>query len=189
MILSWIKSHRRAALIVGATLLLPLYVFLLLLGKTLTLRAEFVDQIEAIEPRVARMQGLIEKEDALKEALSGVRSVMNNHVYRASADAEAVAASLQAEARRILANAGMEVTNSQVLPIRKRDSFDYIGVKLVARGSLTQLDQSLAQLANFKPVIFVEAIDAFPNKRRGRNSEEEQVLTVSLEILSLRLAS
>ena len=54
---------------------------------------------------------------------------------------------------------------------------------------MAQLDQSLSELADFRPVIFVESIDAFPNRRRGRNVEEEQVLTVSLELLSLRLAS
>jgi general secretion pathway protein M len=185
----WIKSHRRSALIVGFTLVVPTYVFFLLLGNALSLRAQIGDQINGIEPRVARMLGLIEKEEALRSSLSGVRSIMNDHVYRKATDAEGVAASLQAEARRIVASSGMEVTNSQVLPIRKREMFDYIAIKLVARGTLNQLDESLAELANFRPVIFVESIDAFPNRRRGRDSEEEQVLTVSLELLSLRAAS
>ena len=185
----WVKSHRRSATIVGLSLLLPAYLFLALLGKALTLRGDYVGQIDAIEPRVARMQGLIDKEDSLRKSLSSVRTVMNDHVYRQATDAEGVAASLQAEARRIVSSTGMEVTNSQVLPIRKRDMFDYISVKLVARGTMAQLDQSLSELADFRPVIFVESIDAFPNRRRGRNVEEEQVLTVSLELLSLRLAS
>ena len=61
------------------------------------------------------MQGLIDKEDSLRKSLSSVRTVMNDHVYRKATDAEGVAASLQAEARRIVSSTGMEVTNSQVL--------------------------------------------------------------------------
>lgn len=187
--LAWLKSHRRSAVVVGSTLLIPAYFFLLLLGKALAHRADLGESISRIEPRVARMQGLIEREDALQAAVSEVRSVMSDHVYRRASDGESVAASLQADTRRIVGASGMEVTNSQVLPIRRRDDFDYIGVKLVARGTLTQLDQSLAELARFRPVIYVEAIDVFPNRRRGRGEEEEQVLTVAFELLSLRFAS
>lgn len=182
----WIKTHRRSAILVGVSLLVPAYLFLLVLGKTLTVRAGYQDQIDTIEPRIARMQGLVEKEDALRDALSGVQNVMNDHIYPQSSDAAAVSASLQAEARRILGQSGMEVTNSQVLPVRKRDTFDYVSVKVVARGELEQLDQSLADLARFRPVIFIESFDAFPNRKRRTADDEEQTLTVTMQLLSLR---
>lgn len=182
----WIKTHRRSAILVGVSLLVPAYLFLLVLGKTLTVRAGYQDQIDSIEPRIARMQGLVEKEDALRAALSGVQNVMNDHIYPQSSDAAAVSASLQAEARRILGQSGMEVTNSQVLPVRKRDTFDYVSVKVVARGELEQLDQSLAELARFRPVIFIESFDAFPNRKRRTADDEEQTLTVTMQLLSLR---
>lgn len=182
----WIKTHRRSAILVGVSLLVPIYLFLLVLGKTLTVRAGYQDQIDTIEPRIARMQGLVEKEDALRDALSGVQNVMNDHIYPQSSDAAAVSASLQAEARRILGQSGMEVTNSQVLPVRKRDTFDYVSVKVVARGELEQLDQSLATLARFRPVIFIESFDTFPNRKRRKADNEEQTLTVTMQLLSLR---
>jgi len=56
----------------------------------------------------------------------------------------------------------------------------------VARGTLVQLDQSLSELARFRPVLFVEALDTFPNRRRRKQEQETQVLTVSLQLLSLR---
>ena len=187
--IGWIKSHRRSAVIVLGTLLLPGYVFLSLLLSILTARADYAEQVDSIEPRLARMQGLIVEEETLRAALADVRSITNNDVYRKATDAEAVAASLQAEARRIMSGAGMAVTNSQVLPVRKRAKFDYVSVKVVAQGTLEELEESLGALARFRPVVFVEAIDAFPNRRRGRDAEEEQRLTVSLELLSLRIAS
>lgn len=182
----WIKTHRRSAMLVGITLAVPAYLFLLVLGQTLSVRAGYQDQIDTIEPRIARMQGLVEKEEALREALSGVNNVMNDHIYLETTDAAAVSASLQAEARRILGQSGMEVTNSQVLPVRKRDTFDYVSVKVVARGGLDQLDQSLADLARFRPVIFIESLDAFPNRKRRASDSEEQTLTVTMQLLSLR---
>ena len=77
----WIKTHRRSAMLVGITLAVPAYLFLLVLGQTLSVRAGYQDQIDTIEPRIARMQGLVEKEEALREALSGVNNVMNDHIY------------------------------------------------------------------------------------------------------------
>jgi general secretion pathway protein M len=112
-------------------------------------------------------------------------SVINDNVYPESTSSAAVAASLQAEARRILADAGMDVTNSQVLPARKRDGFDYVAVKVVSRGTLSALEESLGAFARFRPVILIESIDAFPNRQRNA---DVQVLTVSLDLLSLRMA-
>ncbi len=184
--MSWIKHHRRSAILVGLTLLLPVYLFLSVLGAMLTARADYQGQIDAIEPRLARMQGLVAKEDALRESLAGVNTLVSDHIYPNSTAAAGVAASLQAEGRRILSDVGMDVTNSQVLRPRKRDQFDYVSVKIVARGTLEQLDQGLAEFATFRPVVFVESLDAFPNRRRRKNDDEAQTLTVSLQLLSLR---
>ena len=185
----WVKSHRRSAVIVLGSLLVPLYIFMAMLFNVLATRSDYAQQIDSIEPRLARMQGLIVEEDTLKAALADVRTITNDHVYRKATDAEAVAASIQAEVRGIMSNAGMAVTNSQVLPVRKREKFDYIAVKVVAQGTLEQLEGSLAAISRFRPVVFVETLDAFPNRRRGRDAEDDQVLTVSLELLSLRIAS
>ena len=185
----WIQTHRRSAILVGLTLLLPAYLFLNVLGAALSARADYRDQIDSIEPRLARMQGLIEKEAEIQESLAGISTVVTDNIYPKSTAAAGVAASLQAEARRILSEAGMDVTNSQVLPPRKRDAFDYVAVKVVARGTLEQLDEGLAEFGRFRPVVFVESLDAFPNRRRRRDEEESQTLTVSLQLLSLRSAS
>ena len=164
------------------TFALPLYLFAVAMGAMLSSRSEYREQISSIEPRVARMQGLVAKEGQIQASLA----VVADHIYPNSSAAEAVAASLQAEARRMLSEAGMSITNSQVLKPRKRDQFDYVAVKIVARGTLTQLDQGLSELDQFRPVIFVESLDAFPNRRRRKQETETQVLTVSLQLLSLR---
>ncbi|WP_435214587.1 type II secretion system protein GspM [Luminiphilus sp. nBUS_16] len=182
----WIRGHRRSAVLVALTLLLPLYFFLAAMTTMLAARGEYREQIDNIEPRVARMQGLVAKEDEIAKSLAGVNTIARDHIYPRSSAAEAVAASLQAEARRILSDAGMQVTNSQIQRPRKRDQFDYVAVKIVARGTLAQLDQGLSELDQFRPVIFVESLDAFPNRRRRKQETATQLLTVSMQLLSLR---
>ena len=168
----WLNSHRRSAVLVGITLAVPLYLFLSALVGLLEVRADYQSQIDAIEPRLARMQGLIVKESDIRESLAGVTTLVSDHVYPESTAAAGVAASLQAEGRRIL-GVGMDVTNSQVSRPRKRNQFDYVAVKIVARGTLEQLDQGLSEFAAFRPVVFVESLDAFPNRRRRRDEEQK----------------
>ena len=172
--MTWIKTHRRSAVLVGVTIILPLYLFFMALGAMLSARADYMGQVDAIEPRLARMLGLIVKEDELRASLASVSTIVGDHIYPKDTPPAAVAASMQAEGRRILGDAGMDVTNSQVLRPRKRDQFDYVAVKIVARGTLEQLDAGLAEFARFRPVVFVESLDAFPNRRRRRDEPESQ---------------
>lgn len=185
----WFIQHRRAGIFVGLTLLVPVYLFFSVLGAALFQRAAYQSAIETIEPRIARMRGLVANEAVMRAALEAVGGETIDLIYPASSDAQAVAAALQAEARRVLSDAGMQITNSQVLPDRKREAFDYIGVKVVATGGLEQLDQALATLAAFRPNIYIEAMDIFPNRRSKRaDGSEQQLLTVSLQLLSVRSA-
>jgi general secretion pathway protein M len=173
-----IDGGRNAA---GAALL-----FLSTLTAVLATRADYAGQIDSIEPRLARLQGLIEHEDALEQALAGVQNRVSDHVYPATTDAAGVGAALQAELRGILGDSGFEVTNSQVLPVRRKPRFDYISVKVVARGSLEQLENSLAELDRFRPLVMVETLDVMPNRTRRRDAPDEQTITVTVTFLTLR---
>ncbi|EED35266.1 hypothetical protein NOR51B_1211 [Luminiphilus syltensis NOR5-1B] len=186
---AWLRNHRRSALFVGATLVLPLYLFFSLVGSLVSVGGDYRDQIDAIEPRLARMRGLIEFESALQAELDSVGGQVADQIYPSGSGSETVAAALQSEARRVLADAGLEITNSQVLEIRRQERFDYIAVKIVARGELAQLDQALSSISAFRPLIFVEAFDLFPNRQSNRRGQTpEQTLTVSMQLMSVRSA-
>ena len=59
----------------------------------------------------------------------------------------------------------MDITNSQVLRPRKRDQFDYVAVKIVARGTLDAIGPRVClSSTDFVPSMFVESLDAFPNQ-------------------------
>lgn len=187
--MNWLRSHRRTAWICGLTLLLPVVLFFNALLGLWDVRQEAQAGIDRIQPRLARLQGLINFEDQLREAAEKVDTQVAELVYPATEDRTTVAAELQSQVRDIFGDAGLSVTNSQVLPVREQGNFDYIGVKLTVRGELPALDAALAGLATYLPLVLVESLDVYPARAgRGKDRIEQQVITASLQVLSLRAA-
>lgn len=185
--MNWLRAHQRTAWICGLTLLLPALLYFNVLAGLLGLRQAAQAEIERIEPRVARLKGIMQFEDQLRETAQAVESQVAGLVYPASEDRATVAAELQSKVRDILGEAGLSVTNSQVLTVREQGNFDYIGVKLTVAGDLPALDEALAGLAGYLPLVLVESLEVYPSRaRRGRDEPEQQLVTASLQVLSLR---
>lgn len=185
--MSWLRLHQRSAWIIGLTLLLPTILYINTLLSLLGQRQDYQAEIDRLEPRVARLQGLIEFEDQLRSSAGEVDSRVLNLVYPAEDDRATVAAGLQKEMRQILVEAGLSVSNSQVLPVREEEMFDYIGVKLTVTGSLVGLDAALARIAAYMPLVIVESLDAWPQRITRRSEQsDKQVVNVTLQLLSLR---
>ena len=185
--IQWVKMHRRSAVICALTLLLPLLVYLKLLVAAWGLRAQAAEGIDNLEPRMARVQGVLEVQDELGGLAHRAEQARSRLVYPASADRAAAAASLQTDLRQLMREAGLSISDSQVLPARTEDNFDYIAIRLTVSGDMASLDEALTRLAEFKPLVMVEAMDAWPERqRRKRGEPEDQVVTASLRLLSLR---
>ena len=187
--MSWLRAHQRTVWICGLTLLLPALVYCKLLFGMLAAYQSAQQEIDRMEPRVARLQGLIDYEEQLREAAVVVDSKVLALVYPTSEDQAAVAAELQTQMRDIFTKAGLSVSNSQVLPVRAQGNFDYIGINLTVSGSLPALDEALAGIAAYLPLVLVESLDVYPARAsRGKEAEEQQTLTAKLQLLSLRAA-
>ncbi|PLW70414.1 type II secretion system protein GspM [Pseudohalioglobus lutimaris] len=185
--IDWVRSHQRSAIICGATLLVPLLVYLNLLFSAWDLRAGYVGEIERVAPRIARLQGVKQVEARLRESSGRVQQQMARLVYPASSERASVAASMQTDVRQLMTDAGLNVSNSQVLPVREEERFDYIAVKLTVAGDMESLDRALDELAGFAPLVIVEGLDIWPTRqRRSKGEPEVQEATVSIRLLSLR---
>ena len=185
--LDWVRSHQRSAIICGLTAILPLLVYLNMLFGVLGLRAEYVNDIDRLQPRIARLQGVKSVEAQLTESAGGVQQQMGRLVYPATADHASVAAALQKDIRQLMTQAGLSVSNSQVLPVREEEKFDFIGLKLTVSGDIAALDETLARLAEFTPLVIVESLEAWPTRqRRNKGEPEAQVVTASVRLVSLR---
>lgn len=185
--MAWVRAHRRSAAICGVTVLLPVLVYLNLLFGTWGLRAAYADDVDRLGPRIARLQGIQQVEEQLRESSGRVQRQTARLVYPASAEKTSVAAAMQADVRQLMTDAGLTVSNSQALPVREEEQFDYIGVKLTVSGDVASLDRALAELAAFAPMIIIESMDVWPTRQRSRRDEvAPQDATVSLRLVSLR---
>ena len=185
--MNWLRSHQRSAWIVGLTLLVPVLLFVNLLMSLQGMRQDYQSEIDSLEPRIARMQGLIEHQEQLRVAARNVGKQVVNLVYAASADRATVSAALQTDLRQILVDAGLSVTNSQVLPVREEEAFDYIGVKLTVTGSIDGLDAGLVALAAYMPLVLVESLDVWSTRTSHRKVDvPAQTISATLQLLSLR---
>lgn len=187
--MSWLRVHQRSAWICGLTLLLPVLLYLNVLLGLWGARQDAQADIDRLQPRIARLQGLVDYEDQLREAAVRVDSQVLNLVYPVEEDRAEVSATLQKNIREILTEAGLSVTNSQVLPVREQGNFDYVGVKLTVSGNLAALDEALAGIASHLPLVLVETLEVYAARAgRNKNAPEQQLITASLQLLSLRAA-
>ncbi len=187
--MNWFRSNQRSAWIIGLSLLIPAILYLNLLFSLLGLRQDYQSDIDRLEPRIARLYGLMEYEEQLRDFAGKVDRQVVNLVYPVTAERATVSAALQKDVRQILVEAGLSVTNSQVLPVREENTFDYIGLKLTVTGDVAGLDAAMIALAGYTPRLLVESLDVWPARANRRKGETKvQAISASLQLLSLRAA-
>jgi general secretion pathway protein M len=182
---SWLLLHKRTSILIAATLLLPVFFYLKTFFGLLGLGFDYASERGRIEPRIARLQGLLDNEEALREQSAEAARQLRDVVFPSSEDPSALAASLQADVRQIFAEAGLSVSNSQVMPLREGEQFDQVAVKLTVTGGLASLDAALIGIAAYRPQLLVESLDTFPARTR-RGAEDEQSLSAVIQLMVLR---
>jgi general secretion pathway protein M len=188
----------RPTIIVGSSLGLVFLLALYLVLQLWFLRQDFADEIEAIQPRTARLLGMLESVDQLDLASGTARSMLRELVYAVDQDSAKAASSLQQNVRELLTSAGLSVSGSQILPQRKSDKFDRLSLNITAEGNINALDEALSSLELMRPLVFVESLKVQPqrtsSRRRSRRSEDiddkdddPRKLAAQFELFSLRL--
>ncbi len=181
--MNWLLQRRRTAAFVGVTVAIVVVVILLVLLRLVAAAGAYSEEVDRLRPRIARLSGLEAIEGRLDEKVKSAERQLEDLVYPASGDPSALAATLQADIRRIFEEAGMDVSNSQVLPARSDDDFERISLKVTLRGGIEGLDASLRGLSALRPRLLVESMDAYP--ARGGNRSGQSVGAV-IEIAALR---
>jgi general secretion pathway protein M len=185
--MDWIRNNSRFAVIVGATLAIPLLLVLSILGDLWGIRQDYQRQVDRLEPRLARLQGMIESEEQLRTTSGKVTSVMTDLVYPLTDAPASIAATLQTHVRDILTRAGLKVGNSRILPVRVEQGFEHVGLSLKVSGEISALDEALFELSQYKPLLLVESVEINPGRPPRRGSEVKvQSVVATLQVLSLR---
>jgi general secretion pathway protein M len=182
--MNWLLQRRRTALFVGATVAAVLLVLFVVLVRLAAAAGAYGAEVERLRPRIARLSGLEASEARIEEQLQAATRELRDLVYPASGDSSALAATLQADIRRIFEEAGLDVTNSQVLPVREDEPFERISLKVTLRGGIDALDASLRGLAALRPRVLVESMDVYP--ARGDRGES-QTLGAVIEVANLKV--
>ena len=188
--MNWFRANTRSAWIICLTLLVPGLLYANVLFSLISVRQEYQSEIDRLSPRVARLQGLIDRQETLQVSAEKAERLMVDLVYPVTDDRTAVAAQLQQDVRQMLVEAGLTVSNSQVLPVREEEMFDFIGLKLTVNGNISALDAGLLALASHRPLVLVESLEVWPNRVNRSNKKKDQPkvqsLGATLQLLSLR---
>jgi len=174
---------------VGITLLLPGLFYIYALAALLGLGGGYAEERTRLEPRVARLAGMLEEREAVLAQSNSAAEALAERVYPAQDDVSALSASLQSRVRQLFADAGMQVRNSQVLPPRDREHFQQVAIKVTVEGTLPALDAALAAVARERPRLLVESFETYPARYSRMADGDGQVLTVVMEIFALRVSA
>jgi general secretion pathway protein M len=160
------------------------------------LRQDFVGEMEAIQPRTARLLGIMASFDQLEVASNEVSGVLRKLAYPASRDSATTAAAMQQNIRELMTGAGLSISGSQILPARGVDGLDRLSLDITAEGSVDALDEAFSSLGLMRPLVFVKSVTVKPLRIRspGRSRETESTaggdprkLTARFQLFSLRL--
>lgn len=184
--MNWLRLHWRAAVLVGITLLLPALLYLYGLAALLGLGADFAAERGRLEPRLARLQGLAQRRQLLLARSDAALEALRQRAYPAGEDASSLAATLQTRLRQLFSDAGLQVSNSQVLPPTETEQFQQVSLKVTVQGSLASLDAALVALGALRPRVLVASFDASPARRSRRGTPEVQDVTAVIQLFALR---
>lgn len=156
----------RSTIVVGcsvaAVLLLSLYWVL----QFWFLRQEFVGEIEALQPRTSRHLGMVESFDDLVMASVAADNVLSELAYPVDRESAMTAAAMQQEIRELMTDAGVSISGSQILPVRKLEGFDRLSLDISVEGNIDALDEALSSLELMRPLVFVDSVKVKPAPRR-----------------------
>lgn len=116
------------------------------------------NQLDAIEPRYARMLGYLNERQSLRAGAAGASAAMGMHFYPADKDVSQAGNDAQQRVRDLLVRGGLDVSSIQLLPARSLDRFDRISVGVRTEGSLLALQTTLAALPMSAPTLFVDGL-------------------------------
>jgi general secretion pathway protein M len=110
-------------------------------------------RLAEIEPRYARLAGLLQNGERLALADSALKANLANYVYGAGDDANQIGNTALQQVREMATKQGLRVTSSQVTPPRDEQGFDRIGLNIRVEGEWPQLVALLGQLAQQQPLV------------------------------------
>ncbi len=137
----------------------------LLLAAPLVLAAGYVldkhrwaqDRLAELEPRHARLQGLVAEQPRIEAQLAQLQAWLAGRVHGAEVPAAQVGSQAQQQIRDLLGKPGLTVASLQLLPARTVDGLELLPVSVRVEGTLETLSQALASVLAVQPQLLIES--------------------------------
>ncbi|MFZ4480375.1 MAG: type II secretion system protein GspM [Rhodoferax sp.] len=112
-----------------------------------------------LEPRYARMAGLIERESDLKTKVSQAKDQLARLAYPAGQDVTQAGNDAQQRIRSLFSESKLDIVSIQVLPPKKEDAkFDRIPIDLRVEGDLAGIQNALLKLSVQTPAVVINSL-------------------------------
>lgn len=174
---------RRELAIILVTLGLILVPLFLVGGYFYSKHQWAMQRIAEVEPRHARLSGLLAQKDSLALAQSQTMDLLAQYLHPAGQDANQVGNDVQQRIRSVLSTAGLSIISTQVLPAKDGKSFERIPLSIRAEGDMMAVQLALAALDEQTPAILTEG---FVLQAAAAPVKGVQKLAVQLNLLILK---
>ena len=115
-------------------------------------------QLSDLEPRFARLQGLLQHQTDLQSLAIKVNAQLAGLAYPASQDATKAGNDAQQRIRSVFADSKLEVISIQVLPPKQVGGVDRVQISLRVEGDITGMYNALTNLAAQSPLVVVDSL-------------------------------
>lgn len=145
------------------------------------------DTLQGIEPRYARLEGLVGVGPQLLTSYARNQSSLSNAAYAADTDRARVGTDFQQRVRQIAQSSGLRVAGTQILPVRTQEGYSLVSVSATLNGDAGALSAFLVALETEQPSVVVERL-IIQGPRAGRRGEIDGTLTVQMNMSVMHLA-
>ena len=153
---------------------------------TFTKHRQAAARLAEIEPRHARLAGLLEGSERFVQADATLRANLAQFVHPIDADASQIGNTALQRVRDLATARGLRVSSSQTAAPRDEKGFDRIGLTLRVEGDWAELVALLRELAQQRPVIFTNTLQVGVYQRGLRDQPQSMFGQLDLYVLKER---
>lgn len=179
------RMLRRQSIALGTVTLLALVPLVALGLYVVDLRHAAQQRIAELEPRHARLAGLVAGGKALEQAEAAARNQLGELTYAATQDLTQAGNDAQQRVRTVFTNAGLQLVSSQVLPAKDEKQFDRIPLAVRLEGDLAALQAALVALSHQTPAILIDGLNI--QSMGAARPEQAQRMASQFNLSVLRL--
>lgn len=148
---------------------------------TLRVHGRAADMLTQIDPRYARISGLLQKQEQIAQTGKALDASLAQYVYPPDGDASQIGNQVLQKVRDLASAQGLRVTSSQSQPPKEDNDhpgLDRIVINLRIEGDWNALQELLAGLTRLTPVIYQNSVQ-LNGQNGGRVIDNKMPLNVS----------